>query len=58
MTEAILNHISGSRAGIVGVYQKHTWSNEKRAALVSWGAHVVAVAERLGTETKVIPLRA
>jgi integrase len=58
VTEAILNHISGSRAGIVGVYQKHTWSDEKRAALVAWGAHVVAVAEGLGTETKVIPLRA
>ena len=25
VTEAVLNHVSGSRAGIVGVYQRHTW---------------------------------
>lgn len=40
VTEAIMNHVSGSRAGIVGVYQRHSWSEEKRAALDSWGAYV------------------
>ena len=33
VTEAVLNHIAGSRAGIVGIYQRHTWADEKRAAL-------------------------
>jgi hypothetical protein len=32
VTEAILNHISGSRAGVAGVYQRHDWAAEKRAA--------------------------
>jgi integrase len=41
VTEAVLNHVSGSRAGIVGVYQRHEWADEKRAALNAWGAHVV-----------------
>ncbi len=36
VTEAVLNHISGSRAGIVGIYQRHTWAAEKRAALSAW----------------------
>jgi integrase len=36
VTEAILNHRSGSRGGIVGVYQKHDWADEKRAALDLW----------------------
>ena len=45
VTEATLNHISGSRAGIAGVYQRHDWAAEKRAALDAWGAHVLAVAE-------------
>jgi integrase len=36
VTEAVLNHVSGSRAGIVGIYQRHDWADEKRAALVSW----------------------
>jgi integrase len=46
VTEAVLNHVSGSRAGIVGVYQRHSWGDEKRAALNAWGAHVEAVIER------------
>jgi integrase len=45
VTEAVLNHVSGSRAGIVGVYQRHHWSDEKRAALAAWGAHVEAIVE-------------
>jgi integrase len=40
VTEALLNHVSGSRAGVVGVYQRHTWSDEKRAALDAWARHV------------------
>jgi len=43
VTEAVLNHISGSRGGIAGVYQRHDWAAEKRAALGAWAAHVVAV---------------
>lgn len=50
VTEAVLNHVSGSRAGIVGIYQRHDWAEEKRAALDSWAAHVLAVVEgRAGT---------
>ncbi len=37
VTEAILNHISGSRGGIAGVYQRHDWVAEKCAALDSLG---------------------
>jgi integrase len=43
VTEAVLNHVSGSRAGIVGVYQRHEWADEKRAALNAWGGHVAAI---------------
>ena len=44
VTEAVLNHISGSRGGIAGVYQRHDWAAEKRAALDAWAAHVLSVA--------------
>lgn len=44
VTEAVLNHISGSRAGIVGVYQRYQWREEKRAALESWASHVLALS--------------
>lgn len=40
VTEAVLNHVSGSRSGIVGVYQRYGFAAEKRAALEVWGAEV------------------
>jgi integrase len=42
VTEAVLNHVSGSRSGIVGVYQRHAWAAEKRTALETWARHVLA----------------
>jgi integrase len=38
--EKVLNHVSGSFAGIVGVYQHHEFADEKRAALEKWADHV------------------
>jgi integrase len=46
VTEAVLNHVSGSRSGIVGVYQRHDWKDEKRVALGAWAEHVLEVAGR------------
>ncbi len=43
--EAVLGHVSGSRAGIVGIYQRHAFETEARDALLRWGAHI----ERLVT---------
>jgi hypothetical protein len=40
VTEAVLNHVSGSRAGIVAVYQRHDYAIEKRDALESWAQHL------------------
>jgi integrase len=36
VTEAVLNHVSGAKGGIAGVYQRHDWKAEKRAALDAW----------------------
>lgn len=41
--EKVLNHVSGSFGGIVGVYQRHSFADEKRAALEAWGRHVAAL---------------
>src|SRR5262249_7579841 len=37
VTEAILGHTSGSKSGVVGIYQRHTFAAEKRQALEAWG---------------------
>jgi integrase len=44
--EKVLNHTSGSFAGIVGVYQKHEFADEKRDALERWGRHVLGLEHR------------
>jgi integrase len=45
VTESALNHISGSKAGIVGLYQRHDWADEKRAALDAWGRALMALVD-------------
>lgn len=57
VTEAVLNHISGSRGGIAGVYQRHDWAAEKRAALDAWAGHVAAIVEGRTTAGNVVALR-
>ena len=40
VTEAALNHVSGSRGGIVGVYQRYDYFEERGDALRAWGRHI------------------
>jgi hypothetical protein len=54
--EKVLNHTSGSFAGIVGVYQRYSFADEKRAALVAWGGFIEELIS--GTDyRKVVTLR-
>jgi hypothetical protein len=55
MVEAVLNHVSGHKAGIAGVYNRATYEKEKRAALAMWADHVMATVE--GRALNVVPLR-
>jgi integrase len=43
VVESILGHVSGSRAGVVGVYQRHQFPAEKRQALEAWAGEVVRI---------------
>jgi integrase len=56
VTEAVLNHVSGSRAGIVGIYQRHDFASEKRAALEGWAEHVMGVIEGRASVSNVVAL--
>jgi integrase len=53
--EAVLNHISGHKAGVAGVYNRASYANEKRRALDLWAEHVASLAD--GRESNVFPLR-
>lgn len=45
VTEAVLNHVSGTGGGIVEVYQRHDYADEKRAALDAWARFVAELVE-------------
>ena len=43
VTEAVLNHVSGAKSGVAGVYQRHHWADEKRSALEAWARYVTGL---------------
>jgi integrase len=53
--EAILNHVSGHKSGVVGVYNRALYEPEKRTGLNTWAAHLLAHIE--GRESNVTPIR-
>jgi integrase len=55
VTEKVVNHVSGSFAGVVGVYQHHDFASEKRDALERWDRHVAASVN--GRAGEVVPFR-
>ncbi len=56
VTEAVLNHVSGTGGGIVAVYQRHDFADEKRAALEAWSRLVLQLVE--GKVDNVVQLEA
>jgi integrase len=53
--EAALNHVSGHKSGVAGIYNRSTYEREKRQALDLWAEHLTAIVE--GRESNVTPLR-
>jgi integrase len=43
IVEAVLNHVSGHRAGVAGIYNRASYAAEKREALNLWAEHVLAI---------------
>lgn len=55
IVEAILNHVSGHRAGVAGIYNRARYAAEMREALERWAEHVAALPAQ---KPKAIRLRA
>jgi hypothetical protein len=53
--EAVLNHVSGHKAGVAGIYNRSTYETEKATALTIWANHVANIIE--GRKSKVTALR-
>ena len=53
--EAVLNHVSGHKAGVAGIYNRSTYAAEKRAALDAWANHLrVILAQAEGANVVAI----
>jgi hypothetical protein len=50
--EQILNHQSGHKRGVAGVYNRSPYEREVRDAMIRWSDHIRAVVE--GTEQQVV----
>jgi integrase len=55
IVEAVLNHVSGHKGGVAGIYNRATYDREKREALNLWAEHVVATVE--GRAAAVVSLK-
>ncbi|MDH6687739.1 integrase [Bradyrhizobium elkanii] len=54
IVEAALNHISGAKAGVAGIYNRAQYAAEKKAALARWAQHVSGIVA--GGADNVVPL--
>ena len=45
IVEAVINHVSGHKAGVAGVYNRSSYAPEKIAALERWANHVISLVE-------------
>jgi integrase len=55
VVEAVLNHASGFKASVAGIYNRHSYDQEKRAALTLWEQELGSVVN--GNDAVVVPLR-
>ena len=56
--EAVINHVSGHKAGVAGIYNRSTYAAEKRAALNEWAAYLqVEIAKASGANVTALKQR-
>jgi len=53
--EAVLNHVSGHKAGVAGTYNRAVYEREMRTALTLWSDYVRAIVD--GSAHKIVQLR-
>jgi integrase len=46
IVEAVLNHVSGHRGGVAGIYNRAQYITQKHAALSTWARHLLAWVDR------------
>ncbi len=57
VVEAVLNHVSGARGGVAGVYNRSTYAREKKAALDLWTDRLLAIVSNRKSNVTPLSLR-
>jgi integrase len=55
VAESVLNHKSGAKGGVSGIYMRFEWQDEKRSALEAWANRVVSLGQT--AVDNIVPLR-
>ncbi|MGI9503692.1 MAG: site-specific integrase, partial [Geminicoccaceae bacterium] len=58
VVEAVVNHISGHKGGVAGIYNKATYATEKRQALKAWANALEAIAHGRAASSNVVAMTA
>jgi len=58
VVEKIINHTSGTFGGVQGIYQRHEFRAEKRAALELWAKHLTSLVGDAPGADNVVEMRA
>jgi len=53
--EQVLNHQSGHKRGVAGIYNRSSYQREVKTALALWSDHITSITS--GEESKIIPLQ-
>lgn len=57
IVERVLNHISGAQGGLVGVYQRFEYAEERKRALEAWSNKVELIASGETAEGNVVSMK-
>lgn len=57
VVEAVVNHISGAKAGVAGIYNRAEYAAEKKIALARWAQHVQGIVGGGGANVVTLPKR-
>jgi integrase len=58
VAEAVVNHVSGHKHGISGIYNRAEYAPQKQHALTAWAAHLLSIVGERVPAQKVVSLRA
>ncbi len=54
--ERVLNHVSGAQGGLVSVYQRHEYREERKRALLAWDERVAVLAGEKVASSNIVSL--